>query len=137
MTAVTRDIYVEQGASWTDSLTYSAITEYEPDGVTPKTWVPIDISNASFQMQIRAAYGEHVILELTSDEGGGITITDGAAGQFTIFMSDEQTDTFTPDFGKKLKYDLEVESVDFAVNPRRRLFQGAVYVDSNITRDET
>lgn len=123
---------MKQGETWSYVFTYGTVTDPKAD---PVEYTPIDISECSLRMQLRQAYGEAVLLELTSDEGGGIEIADDASGQFTITMTAEQTDTIEI---KRIKYDLELvfPPVDGNDPVVKRIIEGTFTNSLNITRDE-
>lgn len=98
--------------------------------------VPMDFSGCSARMQVREKYGTEVLLELTT-ENGGIEFT-GEPGVLWLYVSAEQTDELgvTADPlkpRKRAKHDLEVVYPNGDV---KRIWQGDVSLDPNITRDE-
>lgn len=128
----TWNISIKQGETWNYAFTYGKVTDPDTD---PPTYVPIDISDCSMRMQIRQAYMEPVLLELTSEPDGGIEIADDDSGEFTITMTADQTDTIEV---KRAKYDLEIEFPAVGDDDPivKRILEGTVTNSLNITRDE-
>lgn len=118
MPAQTVDLDIEQGSTFTRDFQWVL-----SDGVTPR-----DITGYVLRMQIRSAQKSPAIVSLTSVASAGITITDAVNGRFTIKITDEQTDMFAV---ASAKYDLEVE---FPTGDVKRLMQGSVAIDPNITQ---
>lgn len=123
MTAVPKDLYIEQGATFTMGWNW-----YHESTITPGT---ADLTNpyepVSARMQIREfVTAEAVILAVTSDLGGGIVL--GADGRFDVTLTDADTDLLTV---ASAVYDFEAVLPDGDV---RRLLQGTITVDPNVTR---
>ena len=113
MSAGKLDILIEQGATFSHILLWRDVTD-----------TPIDITNYTARMQIRAKVtSATVLLDVTP----GLVI-DGALGKVTITIADTVTDAITWLRGK---YDLEIESAAGVVT---RLIEGDVKVSFNTTR---
>ena len=131
MTAANYPIYIEQGATWTTTFIYALVATVDEEGV-PISWDPVDISTAGIRMQIRAAYGEDPLIDVSVGEG--ITIDDGSEGKFTIVLSEDLTDSLEEI--KRARYDVEIYDSTWTRNPVRRIFEGVVTISPNITRDD-
>ncbi len=104
----------------------SAITR-TPSGGQLIYQPPVDLTGAKARMQVRDAPGGAVLLELSSDSGGGLVIQ--ATG--TILREVSAPDTAALTWTKGV-YDLEVEYPDGTVH---RYFEGPVTVSLEVTRD--
>lgn len=116
MAAGRYDIIVEQGATWTRTITVT-------DDGTPR-----DLSGYTIRMQVRSKHSsETVLLEMTT--GNGITITDAAGGVFVVQLTAEQTGALPRVNG--YRYDLELEDGAGVVT---RLLEGRFTVSPEVTR---
>lgn len=130
MTAIRRDIYLEQGATWRLGFTYSHAGPLDDAG-QPTAAAPYDFSDATARMQIRDKPGGTVLVEVTSSDG--ITLG-GSAGTVEILISDVKTDALGPlERAKKGVYDLEIA---WAGGDVTRLLQGKAVIDPNVTRNQ-
>lgn len=124
MAAITRDLAIEQGATYT--LPFTWVEAVEVDG----EWVPgdpYDLTGWTARMQIRRRQGAEVQIEATT-ENGKITLG-GVAGTVLVKLEDEDTAELS---FRTMAYDLELINPDGDVF---RLLKGAVAVDPNITQD--
>lgn len=126
MSAVNRDLDVEQGATFRLGFTWSAIDGLDSAG-QPIPGAPYDLTGCTARMQIRQSFGTPVLVSVK--DGDGITLG-GPTGTVTVEISDERTDVL--DGLRSARYDLEVE---FPSGDVYRLLQGAVAISPNITRD--
>lgn len=99
---------------------------------------PLPTIGCTGVMQIRNRYGEPVLLELTT-ENGGITVDPDTDGRVEVYISDEQTDALglTDDPLKpraKFMYDLELVYPNGDV--LRVMESDACTIKRNITRVE-
>ncbi len=110
---------IEQGVSFVKSLTWK-----------DAAGAPINIAGYTIRMMARNDYGDTnpVITLSTVNPPAGITITDGANGQFQIALNAIQTAAlnFT-----SVKYDLEMVAPGGAVI---RLLQGEITLSREVTR---
>lgn len=134
MTAVKRDLYIEQGATYSISFTW--YSGDDPDNPGP----PIDLTGANARMQIRKTLTSSTpLLSLVSADVGPVAARialGGVAGTVVITMTDEDTMLLT---SKSAVYDLEIElptnsPVTPFDDPVYRILQGKVTVDLNVTR---
>lgn len=121
---------IDQGETFRLSLVY---TGPAVDGV--ELGEPIDLTNASARMQVREGYGKPVLVEITSDENGGITIG-GVTGRIDLLLTEAQTDAMGVKEGStrprtEAVYDLELVLPSGDV---KRVIQGSIVIDPNITR---
>lgn len=144
MTAIKKDLYVEQGATfyWTFLVREGAL---DVDGnVVPGD--PKDLTGCTFRMQIRKTQGDTIIFEAdnatdspagTGESGFIFGVEPDEAdsatpvltnGYVRLRITDDDTDLFTR---KTAKYDVEMEESDGRVV---RLYQGQVTTDPNITQ---
>lgn len=98
---------------------------------------PLPTIGCTGRMQIRPKYGEPVLLELTT-ENGGITVDPDVDGRVSVYMSDVQTDQLgeTDDPLKprsKFMYDLEL--VYPSGDVLRVMESDSCTIKRNITRD--
>ncbi|MEM1944163.1 MAG: hypothetical protein QXX57_00270 [Nitrososphaerota archaeon] len=111
------DFYINQGTTWSVSLTYK-----DDEGV------PIDISNYTAKMQVRPSVeSSRVLLEL-STENGKISI-DGPNGRIQLQL--EPADTTNLGLVRRGVYDLELTSPSLVVD---RLLEGVIYFNPEVTR---
>jgi hypothetical protein len=122
MTAVKKDLYIEQGATFGLSFVWSDGTEAASPGD------PVDLTGAVARMQFRKSQAQAALLSASSDGSSPRITLGGSDGTISILLTDADTDSLT---SKLLMYDLEVELADGTVV---RLLQGKVTVDPNITQ---
>lgn len=132
MAAQTKNLYLEQGATFTRSFTYypADSVEVDDDGDVTIIGPPYDLTGCTARMQIRRRPGGTVLLSLSSD-GGTITLGDAAG---TVEMSAAETLTTAIPFRPRqyeAVYDLEIEFPDGRVD---RVIEGAVTVSPDVTR---
>ncbi len=92
MAAGKLNFIAEQNADFAETLAY-----LESDKITP-----IDITGATFKMEVREGTGKTVVLEL-STANGRIVITDAANGRFSLTALKSIMETLAPN---NYKYDL-------------------------------
>ena len=115
MAATTYDILIEQGA------TYSQVVTYKESGVA------VNLTGYTARMQVRSTLeSATTVVELTT-ANGRITLG-GAAGTITLTIS--ATDTASLTAGRGV-YDLELVSGSGIVT---RLVQGVATISRNVTR---
>ena len=106
-------ITIEQGATWTTTLTLA----------------DRDLTGCTARMQIReTAPSPSPLLSLTSSPAAGIVITPGPPGIIAVTITAAQTTALTWKTGV---YDLELVSAGGIVE---RLLKGDVVVDPEVTR---
>lgn len=132
MTAVARDLYVEQGADF--FLTFQWLRESETTPGTPGD--PRDLTGHEVRMQIRRSPKSSGVLVDANSTNGKIVVgfdpsgpPDPANGRIRIHLTSQDTDLLDVE---QAAYDLEVESPSGVVT---RLLTGAVEVSLNVTRD--
>lgn len=122
MAAVTKDIYIEQGATF-----FLGFTWYDgPDTTAP----PKDLTGWVARMQVRRTQGTPPLVDASSEVGNGKITLGGATGRIEVKLSDEDTDLMD---AKSALYDLEVEDPAGDVY---RLLQGKVTISPNITQED-
>lgn len=146
MTAVKKDLYIEQGATFILPFQWCLPGV---DASTPGN--PRDLTGYIFRMQVRKSQQDTALVDATGGTGGNGKIVAGwdpddpatdptitpagtpnpANGWVTIYLTDTDTDGIT---AKTAKYDLEAEDPDGKVY---RLLQGAVTTDPNYTQSAT
>jgi hypothetical protein len=139
MTAVPKDLYIEQGTTFTFAFTW---TDGVVDPVTSEVTAgaPKDLTGWLARMQIRESQGSPVIIDadntnqkiilgLPAGERPGSALIDPTNGRITVWLTDEDTDLLSV---KRAVYDLEVESPEGDVY---RLLKGKVTTDPNITQE--
>jgi hypothetical protein len=115
MAATTYDILIEQGA------TYSQVITYKDNGVA------VNLTGYTARMQVRATLeSASTLVELTT-ENSRIALG-GTAGTITLTIAAADTAALTSGRGV---YDLELVSGSGIVT---RLLQGAVTISRNVTR---
>lgn len=133
MTAIVL-LQITQGETYRRTLLY-ATPPLDGSAPTAQNVVPIDITGCTARMQVRDKYGAPVLLELSTDASGGLSIPVGADGRILLEMTAAQTDALGAKGATKAResavYDLELTypSGDVA-----RVVQGSVAFDPNITR---
>lgn len=118
----TADLIVEQGATFRVSLTY-----------TDSASVPISLVGYRAHMQIRDKAGAtRVIIDLTSDAGGGITLGGGlhdlTSGKIDIHIGASKTVLLK----KNGAYDLHLVAVNDS-DEVTRVFGGAILLTKAVT----
>jgi hypothetical protein len=115
MAATTYDILIEQGA------TFSQVVTYKESGVA------INLTGYTARMQVRATLeSASTLVELTT--ANGRIALGGAAGTITLSISAADTEALTSGRGV---YDLELVSGSGIVT---RLLQGLATISRNVTR---
>lgn len=144
MTAAPKDLFIEQGSTFTLGFNWHREGPIDPDTGQPTPGDPYDLTGCSARMQIRRKQGDPVLLTATSAApdtpeaiaaGAGRIILGGADGRIDIILTDEDTDLLS---AKSAVYDLEIEwpAQPGELRPRvDRLLQGAVTVDPNVTQN--
>ena len=128
--SVANGLGIDQGETYNLEVAYASPSA-DPDAPSE----PIDLTGCTARMQMREKYGSPVLLEANT-ENGGIDI-DGPAGVINVLLTDVQTDALGVKEGSTRPrtaalYDLEIV---FPSGTVRRVVQGAVEIDPNITRD--
>ena len=120
--AAKADFIIEQGATFTRTLTYKT----KATSSTPS--VAIDLTGWSARMKIKVkSVDTAVILSLTM--GSGLTIPNPSDGKIYITISSVQTAAF--DFNKAV-YDLEIYDTSSPVVVKR-LLKGKFTLDREVT----
>lgn len=115
--AATYDFYINQGTTWSVSLTYK-----------DEQGNPVDLTGYTAKMQVRPSVrSQKVLLEL-STSNGKITI-DGPAGRIQLQL--EPQDTTNLGLVRQGVYDLEMTSPSLVVD---RLLEGTVFIRPEVTR---
>lgn len=117
MTAATRDITIEQGATFTYPLIYK-----DSEGT------PVNLTGYTARMQVRRSKASDVAVLTLTTENGSITLG-GAAGTINVVASAENTAAITIKVGV---YDLELVSPSGNV---KRLIEGEVTISQEVTKD--
>lgn len=132
MTAIAKDLSVEQGATFILAFRWMNADE---DGV-PTT--PKDLTGWSARMQVRVAQQDEALVSATTvnekikvghDPENEEVADDPTNGWVFVELTDEDTDLLDR---KSAKYDLEMEDSNGRVY---RLLQGKVKVSPNITQE--
>lgn len=116
-----------------ETLRWSPILRQPGTGTDPGPL--LDMEGCTARAQFRQKYGSPVLVELTTENGG--LVIGPVAGQLHIAITDEQTDALGAT-SSPLKprtnaaWDLELV---YPSGDVRRLMQGAVTINPNITRD--
>ena len=122
MTAVTRDLYIEQGATFTLGFNW-----YRSSTVTPGTpGLAYDLTGATARMQIRRKASDPTVLVDATTENGKIVLG-GVDGRIDVRLTDVDTNALTV---KSAVYDFEI----VLGADTHRLLQGAVTVSPNVTQ---
>ena len=127
MPATTKDLYLEQGATFTFIFTW---TQGTADPAHPGQYIPgspNDLTGWTARMQVRPAVDSDTKSVDATTENNMIVLG-GATGDVSIVLPASETDKVTY---KKGVYDLELVSPDGRVV---RLLQGRVICSLNVTR---
>lgn len=119
MPAIRRRLALEQGAVYRDEIRLK-----QSDGT------PVDLTGCTARMQIRTLDGR-LLLDLSTPPGSGLVI-DGPAGVIHRRITAGQTALLPIDGGL---YDLEITPLS-GPDDTWRLYQGAVSVSAEVTRDD-
>ena len=122
MAAVTKNLSIEQGATFVLSFVWYSGTEAAPGA-------PVNLTGYHARMQIRVKQGDPILWEGLDTGTNPKIVIDGPKGQVTITLTDADTDQFTV---RNSLYDLELVSPTGVV---LRMLQGTVAVSPNITQD--
>lgn len=118
MTAGKHNITIEQGSTWTMTLTL-----YEDEAKT----TPLDLTGYTARMQIRSFKESSTILDEFTTENGGITISGANSNIMTITASATDTEAYSFRTGV---YDLEIVLSGVVA----RIMEGDVEVSFEVTR---
>lgn len=144
MTALEKDLRMEQGATFTLPFKYCRPTldgngQQVLDGNgQPVPGEPFLVEDCTVRMQIRQRKGEPVLIEATTENQRIFLGSDSdpdTAGRIEIELTDQDTEALT---FKKCVYDLELQwpLVQGRLRPRvDRLMHGTVFVVLNITEE--
>jgi hypothetical protein len=113
MPAANYDLYIEQGATYSQEFVWK-----------DSTGTPINLSTYTARMQVRQVKTENIILNLTNTSG----ITLGSNGSIKIAVSATGTSALPT---LNARYDLELQSSSGTVT---RLLQGEVVISAEVTR---
>ena len=125
MTAVTKDLFIEQGATFALGFNWFR----ESTIVTGEPGAAYDLTGAIARMQVRTSQQSSIITEASTVNGK--IICGGPSGRVDIKLTAADTDLISV---KGALYDLEVEMVGGDVY---RLLQGKVVMSPNITQKPT
>lgn len=117
MTAATRDIVIEQGATFTFPLVYKDSND-----------VPVNLTGYTARMQVRRSKASTTAVLTLTTENGSITLG-GSAGTIDIVASAEDTAAIPIKVGV---YDLELVSPSGNV---KRLIEGEVTISQEVTKN--
>lgn len=135
MPAVQRDLYIEQGATFSLHFQWCGQGPVVDGVVTPGD--PHDLTGWIARMEVRKAQHETALASATTTNdkihlgaipGDWDATLDPTNGRIEVRLEAEDTDLLSI---RTLKYDLEVEDPEGTVY---RLLQGSVTVDPNITQ---
>lgn len=141
MTAAPKDLWIEQGATFTLGFNWHQAGPVV-DG-QPTAGDPYDLTGCTARMQIRKKQGGSVLVSATSESpdtpeavaaGAGRIVLGGLTGRIDITLTDADTDLLVV---KSAVYDLEIQWPlrEGELRPRvDRLLQGAVTVNLNVTQ---
>lgn len=144
MTAIKRDIYVEQGATFIWPFQWCAVVVDESGAVVlddsgnPVVGAPRDLTGWMVRMQARKTQGSPPLLDGTTENGRIVlgrdpnslgTTPDPTNGWVWIEFTDEDTDLIT---SITTRYDIEAED---PLGRVYRLWQGVMTTDPNITQE--
>ena len=83
--AITKDITVAQGASHVEVFTLEVLTDPNaPFDATTNPYIPLDLTVASIQMQVRQTYSTSTVALTATDLNGKIVKTDATNGTFEL-----------------------------------------------------
>lgn len=122
MVAANRELFVEQGATFTFTFRWLRETGDEQPA-------PVDITGYKARMQFREKQGSPVLIEATT-ENGYIQILEPLEGRVRVYLPASETDKLTK---STCRYDLEMVDPPGDVY---RVLKGAVKIDPNITQGE-
>lgn len=129
MTAVSKNLYIEQGATFRLGFNWFHETDPPTDPPTPDLANPHLFPTGTLaRMQVREFQGAPVLLEATT--ANGKIVLGPTNGRVDLIFT--ATDTDSLDTITAAVYDYEIESVDGDVT---RLLQGSVVISPNVTRD--
>lgn len=122
MVASSRDLFIEQGATFTFGFQWVRET-------SENVYDPVNITGYKIRMQIREKHGSPVLISATTENNFFVIVTP-TEGRVRLTLPAVETDKLTK---TPLKYDIEMVSPAGDVF---RVLQGNVKVSPNITQDE-
>jgi hypothetical protein len=131
--AVTKDITVAQGATHVEVFTIEVLTDpTAPYDIVTNPYIPLDISSAAIQMQVRPTYNSSTVILTATDQNGRFTKTDPTHGVFTltVFPGDTSLASFNTE-QKSFLYDIIVK---FTTNNALKVAAGNFIVEREVTR---
>jgi len=127
-----QDLPIDQGETFRWAFVFATRPDVEGD-----PWVPVDLTGCTARMQVREKYGATVLATATTENGG--IVLGGTNGRVEVVLTAEQTDEMGVKEGSSrpreaAAYDIELV---FPSGDVKRLIQGAVSINPNITRTVT
>lgn len=126
MPAVSKNLYIEQGATFTLGFNWCQEGPPDADGL-PTAGAPYDITGAIVRMQARKTQQATILIDASTTNGK--IIIDGPNGRIDVKLTDTDTDALVY---KTAVYDLEVQMASGDVY---RLLQGSITVSPNVTQE--
>jgi hypothetical protein len=91
--AITKDITVAQGANHVEVFTIEVLTNNTlPFDATTNPYIPLDLTVATIQMQVRQSYNTSSVIMTATDLNGRIVKTDAPNGTFELRISPTDLD---------------------------------------------
>ena len=91
--AITKDITVNQGANHVEVFTIEVLTnDTLPFDATTNPYIPLDLTVATIQMQVRQSYNTSTVILTATDLNGRIVKTDSVNGTFELRIAPDDLD---------------------------------------------
>jgi hypothetical protein len=131
--AVTKDITVDQGVTHTEIFTIEVLSNqtlpYDP---LTNPYVPLNLTTASVQMQVRQTYNSSTVILTATDLNGKFVKTDAANGVVTLTIA--PADTSSVSFNSaSASYPYDIQVV-FTTTNVLKIASGMFIINREITR---
>jgi hypothetical protein len=131
--AVIKDITVDQGATHVEVFTIEVLTDQTlPFDAITNPYIPLDLTTASIQMQVRQTYNSSTVILTATDLNGRIVKTDATHGIITLTIA--PADTTAQKFNTpsaSFPYDMQIV---FTTTNVIKVVSGNFIINREITR---
>ena len=131
--AVTKDISVAQGVTHKEVFTIEVLTDpTQPYDEIANPYIPLDVSAAAIQMQVRQTYNSSTVLLTATDLNGKFIKTDPTNGTFSLTVAPNDTHAFKfNSLTASFPYDIQIV---FSESNVIKVAAGNFIVEREVTR---